>query len=100
MGLALDGVLAHSVVPLRVATYTGLATAFTMVVAMAGYLVRTLAFGQDWPPGFATTTMLLLLGIGLNAMFLGIIGEYVGRIYQQVRSDPRILVERRLNLPE
>ena len=97
--LAFDGVLAHSIVPLRIATYTGLAVTVAMVVAIIGY-VTAFALGQEWPRGFATTTVLLLLGIALNALFLGIIGEYIGRIYQQVRSEPRVLVERRLNLPE
>jgi dolichol-phosphate mannosyltransferase len=52
----------------------------------------------DWPEGFATTTVLLLFGISLNAIFLGIIGEYVGRIYAQVRFRPTTVIEQSTNI--
>jgi len=45
-----------------------------------------------------TTTVLLLLGISLNSIFLGIIGEYVGRIYNQVRSRPTTVIEKVVNI--
>jgi len=93
-GLALDGILNHSVAPLRFATYTGLAVSLVTFVAIFGYLIASVLFGQLWPAGFATTTVLLLLGITLNALFLGIIGEYLGRIYQQVKRTDQVLVER------
>lgn len=94
LALSLDGILNHSIVPLRVATYTGLATSVLTVVGTLGYLLGRFAFGQRWPAGFATTTALVLLGIGLNALFLGIIGEYLGRIYKQVKRGPNVIIER------
>jgi polyisoprenyl-phosphate glycosyltransferase len=93
MGLSLDGILNHSTVPLRVASYTGLFVAVATVLGSIGFLVSRLAFGQEWPPGFATTTLLILLGIALNALFLGIIGEYLGRIYKQVKRGPNVIIE-------
>lgn len=92
-GLALDGILAHSIVPLRVATYTGLVVSVLTFLGVVGYLVGRLLFGADWPVGFATTTILILLSLSLNALFLGIIGEYVGRIYHQVRRRPLTIIE-------
>ena len=97
LGLAVDGVLNHSLVPLRLATLTGLAIALVTFLGMAGYLAGRLVFGQDWPAGFATTTVLLLMSISLNAMFLGVIGEYLGRIFMQVKGRPTPIVETRLN---
>lgn len=91
--LALDGILSHSVVPLRLATYTGLLLAGVTVVGSVGYLVGRLAFGKAWPAGFATTTVLLLLSLSVNSLFLGIIGEYLGRIFQQVRLRPEVVIE-------
>lgn len=44
--------------------------------------------------------MLILFGISLNAIFLGIIGEYISRIYQQVRPRPLVVVEKSLNMPD
>jgi len=92
-GLALDGILSHSIVPLRLATYTGLLLAVLTVLGSAGYLVGRLVLGRDWPAGFATTTVLLLLSLSVNSLFLGIIGEYLGRIFQQVRARPGTIVE-------
>lgn len=93
LGLSLDGILNHSVVPLRVASYTGIAVAALMIIGSMGFLVGRLMFGQDWPAGFATTTLLILLSISLNALFLGIIGEYLGRVYKQVKRGPNAIVE-------
>jgi len=62
------------------------------------YLFSRVWFGLDWPEGFATTTVLLLFGISLNAIFLGIIGEYVGRIYAQVRFRPTTVIEQSTNI--
>lgn len=96
VGLALDGILNHSVVPLRIATYTGIVVAGLTALGIVGYVAGKVVFRQDWPAGFATTTVLLLLGISLNALFLGIIGEYLGRIYLQVKRRPITVVERRI----
>jgi glycosyltransferase involved in cell wall biosynthesis len=97
LGLAVDGVLNHSLVPLRVASAVGLIVGTSTTLLILVYLAGRLAFGQQWPAGFATTTMLLLLGITLNALFLGVIGEYLGRIFMQVKGRPTPIVEARLN---
>jgi polyisoprenyl-phosphate glycosyltransferase len=91
--LAFDGILSHSTVPLRVATYTGLIVSFVTFLAIVGYMLGKVLYGKDWPAGFATTTALILLSLSLNALFLGIIGEYVGRIYQQVRGRPTTIID-------
>ena len=61
------------------------------------YFFGNILFGQEWPAGFATTTVLLLLSITLNALFLGVIGEYLGRIYQQVKKQPLTIIEKTIN---
>lgn len=97
LGLAADGILNHSLVPLRVASMVGLGVGTATTVLILVYLAGRLAFGQQWPAGFATTTMLLLLSITLNALFLGVIGEYLGRIFMQVKGRPAPIIEARLN---
>jgi glycosyltransferase involved in cell wall biosynthesis len=97
IGLALDGILNHSVVPLRIATYLGLAISMITFLGLVGYAIGRLFLGKDWPPGFATTIILILGSLSLNALFLGIIGEYLGRIYRQVKRRPLTIVERELN---
>lgn len=94
--LAIDGILNHSTVPLRVATYTGLGVSMLTFGGLCAYAIARLLFGQTWPAGFATLTVLILLSLSLNALFLGIIGEYLGRIYQQVKKRPIAIVEKRL----
>jgi len=98
VGLAVDGFIAHSTVPLRIATASGLTIAMLTTAASFFYLIGRLIFGMSWPKGFATTTILSLFGISLNAILLGIIGEYIGRIYEQIRLRPTTVIERYINL--
>jgi glycosyltransferase involved in cell wall biosynthesis len=99
VGLALDGILSHSIVPLRLSTYAGLAISVVMFLAIFGYIIARFVFGQSWPAGFATTTTLILLSLSLNSLFLGVIGEYLGRIYRQVRKRPLTIIERSIESP-
>lgn len=98
-GLALEGLLAHSILPLRIASVVGAMIAVATVLLTGFYLFASLIFGADWPSGFATIVVLTLFGIGLNAIFLGVIGEYVGRIYQQMHKRPMTIIERTANFP-
>ena len=101
LSLAIDGILNHSTVPLRFATYFGLAASVLTIVMMAGYAVARLALGTQWPAGFTTLAALILMSISINAMLLGIIGEYLGRMYRQVRPSPLTIIEAAIDpLPE
>ena len=95
---ARDGIVANSVVPLRLATYIGLFISILAFIVGAIYTVRALTFGSTWPRGFATTTVLILMGIGINGIFLGIIGEYIARIYHQIRPRPITVIEKSINI--
>jgi glycosyltransferase involved in cell wall biosynthesis len=97
VGLAIDGILNHSIVPLRLSTYLGLIISLTMFLGVITYVVGKFLFGQNWPPGFATLIIMILGSLSLNALFLGIIGEYLGRIYRQVKRRPMTIVERVIN---
>ena len=97
MGLAVDGILNHSIVPLRLATYFGIVISIITIIAISIYSVTRIFFGINWPAGFTTLAVLTLAGISLNALFLGIIGEYLGRIYQQVKKRPMVIVETELD---
>jgi polyisoprenyl-phosphate glycosyltransferase len=100
IALAVDGLITHSIFPLRLAAFIGLGISVLTCLASFFYIFSRLFFGINWPAGFATTTVLLLFGISLNAIFLGIIGEYVGRIYNQVRSRPTTVIEFSVNMPD
>jgi glycosyltransferase involved in cell wall biosynthesis len=92
-GLALDGILNHSIVPLRVATYIGLFVALCTFGAVIFYTAGRLFFGRTWPAGFATITVLLLGSLSLNALFLGVIGEYIGRIYRHMKNGSLTVIQ-------
>lgn len=89
--LALDGIFAASTTPLRIWTYVGLTMAFGSLMYSLFLFVRTLVFGVD-TPGYASTAILILTFGGMNMFALGIIGEYVGRIYTEVRQRPLYIV--------
>lgn len=97
VGLAVDGILNHSIVPLRISTYLGLIISAVTVLAIVAFLVGRLLLGKHWPPGFATLAIMILGVLGLNALFLGVIGEYMGRIYQQVKKRPLTIIEHAIN---
>jgi glycosyltransferase involved in cell wall biosynthesis len=97
LALGVDAVLNHSLVPLRLASLTSLFVGTVTFLLLMVYLIGWIVFGANWPRGFATTTILLLLSMTLNAMFLGIVGEYVGRIFMQSKRRPVTIVEETLN---
>jgi len=96
--LALDGIVNQSVVPLRVATYVGIAVSFLTVLAIFGYLVAYFTTGFRAPAGFTTITVLILGSLSINAMLLGILGEYLGRMYLQMKKASLSIVERELHV--
>ena len=89
--LALDGIFSSSTAPLRIWTYIGVTMALFAFLYAFFILLATLAGGRD-VPGYASTVILILTFGGLNMIALGIIGEYVGRIYTEVRQRPLYIV--------
>ena len=89
--LALDAIFSSSTLPLRIWTYIGMLMAVVSLVYSMVLLVRTMIFGID-VPGYASTAILILVFGGVNMFALGIIGEYVGRIYTEVRQRPLYIV--------
>jgi len=92
-GLAVDGILQHSIVPLRLATVLGVIMFVAAAIGAAYYLIVKLFFPVNWPPGFASLNILLLFSIGTNSLFLGILGEYIGRIHKNAAQRPGVIIE-------
>lgn len=84
---ALDGIISFTTAPLRMATYIGLISAFGAVINIIVVIVQKLAFGID-VPGYATIITLLLFLGGVQLFSLGIIGEYIGRTYIEIKKRP------------
>ncbi|HET9480471.1 MAG TPA: glycosyltransferase, partial [Candidatus Polarisedimenticolia bacterium] len=88
---ALDGILSFTTLPLRIWTYFGIAVALAAMGYMTFIIVRTLVLGID-VPGYASVVVFILFFSGLNMVGLGIIGEYLGRVFIEVKSRPLYLV--------
>jgi dolichol-phosphate mannosyltransferase len=95
--LALDGIVNQSVVPLRVATYVGISVSFLTLIAILGYLIAYFTVGFRAPAGFTTITVLILGSLSINAMLLGVLGEYLGRMYLQMKKKSLTIIERELH---
>jgi polyisoprenyl-phosphate glycosyltransferase len=91
--LALEGITSFTVMPLKVATYLGLAVAMLSVAYGAQVIVKTLIFGNPVAGYPSLLTFMLFLG-GIQLMTLGVIGEYLGRIFNETKHRPLYLVER------
>ncbi len=98
VSLGLDGIMNHSILPLRIATVLGICLSAGLILYFIGLYFLTLFFHFQWPRGFATMSVLILLSISLNALFLGIIGEYLGRIYRQVKGKPIAIIDQTIGL--
>ncbi|WP_300039445.1 glycosyltransferase family 2 protein [uncultured Roseobacter sp.] len=96
---ALDGIFSFSTAPLRIWTYVGGAMALIAFLYAVYLVVRTLIFGID-VPGYASVAALLLISIALNLISVGLLGEYVGRIYMEVKGRPLYIVALDTGNPE
>ncbi|MFY3605636.1 glycosyltransferase family 2 protein [Achromobacter xylosoxidans] len=95
--LGLTAVFNHSTVPLRAASFVGGIILAASVIGALYYLVLKILH-PELPQGVASIHILVLFGIGLNSFLLGIIGEYLLRIYLVLRADPVAIIEQSLNI--
>lgn len=90
---ALDGLTSFSTLPLRVWTYVGLIVSLLSFIYASFLIVRTLVFGVDLP-GYASLMVVILFLGGIQLISLGVIGEYLGRVFLEVKQRPVYLVNR------
>ena len=96
--LATRGIVSHSMMPLRAAIYLAVLTAAGGMLLAISYLISKIWFTPEWTDGFATTTVLILLGFSFLMFFMGILGLYIGRILIEVRRKPLTIIEAAINL--
>lgn len=87
MNYAIEGIIGFSTKPLRYATYIGSVTAVAAILYLIWVVVEKLFWGIDIP-GYATLTVLILLLGSIQLFCMGIIGEYVGRTFEQSKERP------------
>lgn len=88
---AIDGITSFSLLPLKIWTYIGLVISLISFLYASFLIIRTLIYGVDWP-GYASLMVAVLFLGGIQLLTLGIIGEYLGRVYEEVKSRPLYLV--------
>lgn len=93
LNYAVDGVVSFNMKPLRLCFYTGLLSLFLAISYIVVTLIEIIRNGVDVPGYFTTISAVLFLG-GVQLLSLGIIGEYVGRIYNETKKRPHYLVRR------
>ena len=92
---ALDGITAFSNLPLRWAFYTGLIMGLISMVLL-GHVLYEKFVDEDIVPGWATTMVSILFLGGIQLVGIGILGEYIGRIFEEIKHRPLYLVSRHI----
>ncbi len=87
VSFALDGLMSFSSIPLKVWTYVGLAISGVALMMAAWFFVKTMIFGVD-VPGFASLMVSVAFFSGVQLLSLGVIGEYIARIFAEVKGRP------------
>ena len=90
--LAIEGITSFTVAPLRIATILGILCAGGSFVYMIFMLIKTLVSGID-VPGYASLVCIILMLGGIQLVCLGVIGEYIGRIFIEVKNRPLYFID-------
>jgi glycosyltransferase involved in cell wall biosynthesis len=91
--LALDGLISFSYIPLRTISMLGFAVSIVSILMAMVYIIQKLTVGLG-PSGFATLIVAILFLAGMQLITMGVIGEYVGRIFEEVKRRPLYVVRR------
>jgi glycosyltransferase involved in cell wall biosynthesis len=91
------GVISHSKVPIRVAAFTGIFLGFVSFIVGIIYLIFKLIYWNSFPLGVAPVVIGLFFLLGIQLMFIGILGEYIGSIHSYLQNRPLVVEKERIN---
>jgi hypothetical protein len=91
--LSWDGITSFSTKPLTLIAWVGVIISVGSLLSILFYLTLWLQ-GRIQQPGFMTTTLILLFVAGLQMLSIGILGTYIGRVFEEVKSRPRSIIEK------
>lgn len=94
----INGIISHSMVPIRAATIAGIALFALSVAGLIFVLILRFARPGLQAPGITTVVMLAMFFFGVQLVFFGLMGEYIGAIHSQVRRKPFVVVRETLNM--
>jgi glycosyltransferase involved in cell wall biosynthesis len=95
LDLAFKGIFAHSSVPLRLITILGFLLSVIALITLGIYVVSAVLFGVPFD-GFGTLVSIALGGLAITTLLLGVIGEYVGLVYEEVKQRPNYVISRKI----
>ena len=95
LDLAFKGIFAHSYKPLRLISVIGMLVSLGAVLTTIWLAIQAIAFGVPFS-GYGTIMCTLLLGIGIITLLLGVIGEYLALIYEEVKRRPNYIVSKKI----
>lgn len=99
LNFALEGITSFSTKPLRLATYFGFVSSGFSILVIVVKSIQHFIFQQgDWLPGWASLFFSIVFLGGVQLITIGIIGEYIGKIYREVQNRPKFLVKERVNI--
>lgn len=96
VSFATNSVLSFSTVPLNYAIYLGLLVAIMSIIGLALVIIDFILHGTA-PSGWYTLTTMILFFSGIQLLFIGLIGRYVGMIFEEVKNRPSYIIDRKLN---
>jgi len=96
--IGFNGLFGFSIFPLSLMLWTGFGVLLFSLAMIVFILAAKVAFGMDYPMGVPTIIILVLFMGGVQLMAIGVLGEYIGRIYDEVRRRPQFVVERAVNV--
>jgi glycosyltransferase involved in cell wall biosynthesis len=92
LSLAVEGIISFTTAPLRLSTIIGLCSSITSFIYLVFVLVKTMVYGEA-VPGYPTLIVLILFLGGVQLFSIGIIGEYIGRIFKETKQRPPYIVK-------
>ena len=93
IGLAIDGIMSFTTAPLRVSAFLGIVVSIAAFIYMCVVLVKTLLWGEP-VAGYPTIVVLVLFLGGVQLISLGIVGEYLGKTFMEVKNRPVYVVDK------
>ncbi|HPF46435.1 MAG: glycosyltransferase family 2 protein [Alphaproteobacteria bacterium] len=96
---AIEGITSFSTLPLRLASYIGILISFLSFIYAVFIFIRTLIYGVG-VDGYASQMVVILFLGGLQLLFLGIMGEYLGRVFNETKDRPLYMTKNIINLPD
>ncbi len=97
INMAFKAIFAHSYVPLRLITITGFFLSFVAAAAVFVLAFRFAFYGVPFP-GFGSLICIMLIGFGIVTMLLGVMGEYLALIYEEVKERPNFVITRKVGV--